>query len=99
MSVRIAFLEDAKPTAQGEEASLVLAPREAVRTEDGASFAWVVTSGRVRRQPIETAGERGAQVVVSKGLAGGEALVIGGDTEGLREGQRVQLPDGNPGTP
>ena len=99
MSVRIAFLEDAKPTAQGEEASLVLAPREAVRTEDGASFAWVVTSGRVRRQPIETAGERGALVVVSKGLAGGEALVIGGDTEGLREGQRVQLPDGNPGTP
>jgi HlyD family secretion protein len=99
MSVRIAFLEDAKPTAPGEEASLVLAPREAVRKEDGASFAWVVTSGRVRRQPIETAGERGAQVVVTKGLAGGEALVIGGDTERLREGQRVQVPDANPGTP
>ena len=97
MSVRIAFLEDAKPTATGEQASLVLAPREAVRTENGASFSWVVTGGRVRRQSIETAGERGAQVVVSKGLAGGEALVIGGDTEGLREGARVEVPDSSPG--
>jgi len=76
-----------------------LAPREAVRTENGASFAWVVTGGRVRRQSIETAGERGAQVVVSKGLAGGEALVTGGDTEDLREGQRVQIPDAKPPSP
>jgi hypothetical protein len=53
----------------------------------------------VRRQPIETAGERGGQVVVSKGLAGGEALVIGGDTESLREGQRVEVRDASPSTP
>jgi hypothetical protein len=36
---------------------------------------------------------------VSKGLAGGEALVIGGDTEGLREGQRVEVPDASPSKP
>jgi len=99
MSVRIAFLEDAQPAATGEVPSLVLAPREAVRTENGASFSWVVTSGRVRRQPIEIASERGAQIVVSKGLAGGEALVIGGDTDGLREGQRVEVPDASPSKP
>jgi RND family efflux transporter MFP subunit len=99
MSVRIAFLEEANPTATGEESSLVLAPREAVRTEAGVSFAWVVTGGRVRRQPIETAGERGTQLVVSKGLAGGEALVIGGDTESFREGQRVEVRDANNATP
>ena len=99
MSVRIAFLEEAKPAATGEVPSLVLAPREAVRTENGASFSWVVTGGRVRRQPIEIASERGGQVVVSKGLAGGEALVIGGDTESLREGQRVEVRDANNATP
>jgi HlyD family secretion protein len=99
MSVRIAFLEEAQPAATGEVPSLVLAPREAVRSENGASFAWVVTSGRVRRQPIEIASERGAQIVVSKGLAGGEALVIGGDTEGLREGQRVEVRDASPSKP
>ncbi len=98
MSVRIAFLEEAKPAAAGEEASLVLAPREAVRTENGASFAWVVTGGKVRRQAIETAGERGAQIVVSKGLAGGEALVIGGDAADLSEGQRVALSDAKVGS-
>ena len=99
MSVRIAFLEEAKPAATGEVPSLVLAPREAVRTENGVSFSWVVTGGRVRRQPIEIASERGGQVVVSKGLAGGEALVIGGDTESLREGQRVEVRDANNATP
>lgn len=91
MSVRIAFLEDVKPAAAGEEeVAVVLAPKEAVRTENGASFAWVVTSGKVRRQPIETAGERGGQLVVTKGLSGGEALVTSGEVEDLREGGRVE---------
>ena len=99
MSVRIAFLGEAKPAATGEEPSLVRVPRAAVRSENGASFAWVVTQGRVRRQPLETAGERGEQVVVSKGLAGGEALVIGGDTEGIREGQRVDATTASPSKP
>jgi HlyD family secretion protein len=90
MSVRIAFLEDVKPAAAGEEeVAVVLAPKEAVRTENGASFAWVVTGGKVRRQPIETAGERGGMLVVTKGLAGGEALVTGGDVDDLSEGRSV----------
>jgi len=92
MSVRVSFLAEAKPVAPGAEADApVLAPREAVRSDANGSFAWVVTGGALRRQPIETAGERGAQVVVAKGLAGGEALVVGGDVEGLREGQKVQV--------
>ena len=92
MSVRVAFLEDVKPAAAGEpEVATVLAPKEAVRSENGASFVWVVTGGKVRRQAIETAGERGGQLVVTKGLAGGEALVTGGEVEGLREGQQVEL--------
>ncbi len=48
MSVRIAFLEEAKLTAAGEQASLVLAPREGVRTEDGRR-AW--RAGRRREWP------------------------------------------------
>ena len=90
MSVRITFLQELEPAADGEERAQVLAPREAVRKEGGAQFAWVVTEGRLRRQPVETAGERGANVVVSQGLAGGEALVLG-PAEDLREGQRVEV--------
>jgi RND family efflux transporter MFP subunit len=94
MSVRIAFLQQAE--TNGAEQSHVLVPREAIRTEAGSAYAWVVTEGRLRRQPLETAGERGADMVVSRGLSGGEALVIG-PAEGLSEGERVEVarPAGN----
>ena len=91
MSVRIGFLAEAAPEGAREEHASVLAPREAVRSEGGASFAWVVTDGKLRRQPLETAGASGTdRVVVASGLAGGEALVLGDATD-LREGQRVEV--------
>jgi RND family efflux transporter MFP subunit len=89
MSVRITFLREAQETPGGEGA--VLAPREAVRSEAGASFVWVVTEGRLRRQAIETGGDAGSgKLIVSKGLSGGEALVVG-EAEGLDEGRKVQV--------
>ncbi|HEX5068377.1 MAG TPA: efflux RND transporter periplasmic adaptor subunit [Myxococcota bacterium] len=90
MSVRVTFLQELEPAADGAEPAQVLAPREAIRKEGGASYAWVVTEGRLRKQPVETAGERGANAVVAKGLSGGEALVLG-PGEGLSEGQRVEV--------
>jgi len=94
MSVRIGFLADAEPPGEGAAAGdqhlVVLAPREAMRSEAGSSFTWVVTDGRLRRQPVELAGTSGDQVVVTKGLAGGEALVLG-DVADLREGERAEL--------
>lgn len=94
MSVRVAFLAEAEPAAAGEGAGgegAVLAPRAAVRGGEGDPFAWVVTEGRLRRQPLALAGPSGAdRVVVAKGLSGGEALVVG-EAEGLREGQAVEM--------
>lgn len=90
MSVRVSFLAAAKPAEPGAEASLVLAPREAVRSDANGSFVWVVTGGALRRQAVETAGERGGQVVIAKGLAGGEALVLGEDAD-LAEGRKVEV--------
>jgi hypothetical protein len=90
MSVRITFLEELAQRADGSEPSQVLVPREAVRSEAGASYAWVVTEGRLRRVALETAGERGGQIAIAKGLAGGEALVLG-PAEGLAEGERVEV--------
>ena len=69
----------------------MLAPREAVRSEAGGAFVWVVTQGRLRRQTIETAGDAGSgQVIVTQGLAGGEALVVS-EAEGLAEGRAVEI--------
>lgn len=96
MSVRIAFLAAPAAAAAGGESAggeggVVLAPRAAVRGGDGASYAWVVTEGRLRRQPLAVAGPSGADsVVVSEGLAGGEALVVG-EADGLREGQTAEV--------
>src|SRR5690606_36086531 len=95
MSVRIRFLAEAREAArEGGEASVVLAPRAAIRSGaggGGSAFAWVVTAGRLRREPVEVAGSAGdGRVIVARGLTGGEALVVG-EAEGLREGARAEI--------
>jgi HlyD family secretion protein len=91
MSVRVTFFAD-EPAASAASASpQVLAPREAVRHAAEGDYAWVVTEGRLRRQALTTAGSAGdGRAVVSQGLAGGEALVLG-EAPDLREGQRVRV--------
>ncbi len=96
MSVRIAFLAKAEPLAAGaaEAAPVVMAPADAVRGEGSGRFAWVVTEGSLRRQPLEVTGTTpDGRAVIAKGLAGGEALVIG-EVEGLEEGQAVEVVPG-----
>lgn len=88
MSVRIHFLSEARPEAAGE--AVVLAPRAALRQEDGDAFVWVVTKGRLRRQPVRKGAELGERTVIAEGLLGGEALVIG-EAEGLSEGRAVEV--------
>jgi RND family efflux transporter MFP subunit len=89
MSVRITFLREAKAAPGGE--GVVLAPREAVRNEAGASFVWIVTQRRLRRQVVETGGDAGSgQLIITKGLSGGEALVVS-EAEDLAEGRKVDV--------
>jgi RND family efflux transporter MFP subunit len=93
MSVRVHFLGEARAQASGD--AIVLAPRAALRTENGTAFVWVVTDGRLRRQPVRTAEEMGDRVVVAEGLLGGEALVVS-DAEELAEGRAVAQAAGTP---
>ena len=88
MSVRIHFLGDAPaPAADGQ--GLVLAPKSAVRKDASGDFAWVVTDGRARRQPVRPGADQGDQVVILEGLSGGEALVTG-PAEGVEPGDRIE---------
>jgi hypothetical protein len=88
MSVRVTFFAG-EPATGGTAAPQVLAPREAIRRDDKGEYAWVVTEGRLRRQEIASAGAAAdGRAIVTRGLAGGEALVLG-EAEGLSEGQRV----------
>jgi RND family efflux transporter MFP subunit len=86
MSVRVQFLAEAQPAQVGE--AVVLAPRAALRQEGGSAYVWVVTGGRLRRQPVKAGAEMGQRVVIDEGLLGGEALVVG-EAEGLGEGRAV----------
>jgi RND family efflux transporter MFP subunit len=88
MSVRIHFLAQAQPAQAG--APVVLAPRAALRQEGGAASVWVVSDGRLRRQPVELGAELGDRVVIAEGLLGGEALVVG-DAAELAEGRAVRV--------
>jgi RND family efflux transporter MFP subunit len=88
MSARVTFLT-AAPTQQ-EATPSVLVPREALRRdEQGNTVVWVVDGGRTDRVVVETAGDVGGQVRVSRGLSGGEAVVVAGDP--TSPGQRVRV--------
>jgi HlyD family secretion protein len=93
MSVRISFLSKTEPMAAGasEATPVVLAPADAVRGEGPARFAWVVTDGHLRKQALEVSGTTpDGRAVVARGLAGGEALVVGEAGE-LEEGRAVEV--------
>lgn len=88
MSARISFL--AEPSAASEQ-PVVLAPAGAVRRDQqGNPFVWVVNGGRAHHTLVETAGNAGDRVRISRGLTGGESVVLSDDT-GLRDGGRVQV--------
>jgi HlyD family secretion protein len=90
MSVRVTFFAGEPPAGAASAAPQVLAPRAAVRRDAQGEYAWVVTEGRLRRQALTTTGTAAdGRAVVSQGLAGGEALVMG-EVSDLSEGQRVQ---------
>jgi HlyD family secretion protein len=91
MSVRVTFFAGEPAAGAASASPHVLAPREAVRHDAQGDYAWVVTEGRLRRQAITTAGTAAdGSAVVSGGLAGGEALVMG-EAPDLSEGQRVHV--------
>ena len=90
MSVRVSFLAGEPEPGADAGPSGVLAPLAALRRDAQGEYAWVVTEGRLRRQPLRSAGSAGeGRAVVTEGLAGGEALVLG-EVEGLRENLRVR---------
>ncbi len=93
MSVRVTFLAG-EPAQGAVAASQVLAPREALRRDEQGEYAWVVSDRRLRRQALASAGTAAdGRAVVSEGLSGGEALVLGAG-EDLRDGQRVDVRTG-----
>ena len=88
MGVRVSFLETTKPGAPPP--SGVWVPARAVVTKDGMSAVFVVVDGKASRVDV-TAGEvRDVDQMVTKGLKGGETVVLG-PSDKLKDGSRVTV--------
>jgi RND family efflux transporter MFP subunit len=92
MSARVQFLEPQPRAGAAAPAGPppVLVPKEAVATRHGKTVVFEVRDGAVRQRAVETAGERGEQLVVRQGLSGGEVLVAR-PPETLKDGDRVRI--------
>jgi len=85
MGVRVSFLETRDPKVKPTG---VWAPERAVITKDGKSFVFIISDGIAKKAEVTVGDKRDADIMISKGLAGGETLVLGPD-EKLRDGSKV----------
>jgi RND family efflux transporter MFP subunit len=95
MGVKVAFQEDEGPDANssGADALLrsagVLVPQSAVVVSGDKQYVWLLVESIVERRAVATAGERGKEILISSGLAGGERVIINAPA-GLESGLRVK---------
>jgi HlyD family secretion protein len=94
MGVKVAFQE----TGEGAESrangatSGVLVPAAALFDMDGKDYVWLLQNGLPERRALAVAGERGKEVLVTAGLAGGDRVIIN-PPAGLADGARVKEND------
>ena len=88
MSVRITFLSPPLPSRGKDAPPTVLVPRTAIRQGPAGAYVWAFEHGRVTRRAVQIDHEIGAEVSVTSGLVGNEALVVGSEAE-LADGRAV----------
>ena len=88
MSAKVTFLAD---TAGVERIGRGAIPRTTIRQGDREKFAYVVDDeGILAARNIETGGQVGSNIEVTRCLRAGEGLVRNAD-EALRAGQRIKI--------
>jgi len=95
MGVKVTFLREAdadaataSPNAAAQAVTLV--PAAGVKTENGSTFAFVVTNNTVERRAVKTGGTDGDRVEVLAGLKGGDRVVIAPPAE-LAAGKMISI--------
>jgi len=89
---RFAIDQEAEVTIlAGEQAGTVVPVSALMRNREGRQGVLVVSDARTAFRPIETGGADARQVIVTKGLAGGERVVA--PAAGIKAGMRVRQPD------
>jgi multidrug efflux pump subunit AcrA (membrane-fusion protein) len=87
MGIKVSFFDD---SSQPANAVVLQIPENALGKEGDGRFVWVVRDGKVEKRAVTVGEPKVGQVPVSKGIEGGETIVI--DAPGrLRDGAAVEL--------
>lgn len=76
MGVKVTFLRGADEPGTPPARAVSLAPRSAIRDENGRSYVYLVRQDTVERRAIQTAGTDGDRVEVVAGLMAGDRVVV-----------------------
>jgi RND family efflux transporter MFP subunit len=93
MGVKVTFMREADKQDAPALQAVTLVPQAAVKTDNGASYVFVVKENAVERRAIRTGGTDGDRLEVLAGLKGGERVVISPPPE-LTEGMLVAIKQG-----
>jgi RND family efflux transporter MFP subunit len=77
MGVKVTFLADAEPGQKVAVQPVTLAPKAAIRSESGGTYAYVVTGDTVERRAVGVGGPDGDRVEIQAGLRPGDRVVTG----------------------
>jgi RND family efflux transporter MFP subunit len=88
MGVKVAFMGAPEPASATPARPRVMAPRAAIRTDQGQAVVFVVVADRVERRAVRVGESKGDQVEIVSGLAAGDRVVVEGPA-GLADGSKV----------
>ena len=93
MGVKVTFLREAEAADTPVAQTVTLVPQAAVKSENGASFVFVVRQNAVERRAIKTGGTDGDRLEVVAGLKGGDQVVVS-PPPGLTDGMLITVKQG-----
>lgn len=92
MGVKVGFLSD--PGTPGSGAGQVLlAPKAAVREDNGQSYVFVLQDARLAKRAVTAGAQRQTDVEIKSGLSAGEQVVVAGP-QVMKDGQKAATKKG-----
>jgi len=90
MNARVTFLaSEAEKSEDRQETTMFIVPKRAIVERESGKAVLVIGEGKVQTKPITVAKEVGADIFVSQGLTGGEAIIVGEQLAQLKVGDKV----------
>jgi HlyD family secretion protein len=90
MNAKVTFLEQDKKK-DATSSPLYVVPKRAILDRESGKSVMVVSDGKVQVKPVTIQKEVGADVFISAGLTGSEAIIIGDQLAQVKAGDKVEI--------